>query len=193
MHKLFTTITALGLSITFPAIAIAKQIATPTIPTNNINKVINKERNISKFSLSNISNDKQLIAQSVRRLNFSWRTAPLEMTVLVLELIMKGKVSDYIILQQLLRSGYDIYVVRVRLSNTGNVPLRVHPQNIKAYYGNKYTSVIPVADNRFLQPDILRPNYYIDKPVVFIAPRRLNLLRDVRMAYRDSSIRAINN
>ena len=102
----------------------------------------------------------------------------------VAEFIFTAKTPDIAALGLLLLSGHDLYVVRVRLHNTGNVPLRVYPQNIKVYYGNKSTSVIPIPDNRFLQPDILEPNYYIDKPVIFIAPRRLNLLNDVEMAYR---------
>ncbi|MGB3512960.1 MAG: hypothetical protein WBA93_27845 [Microcoleaceae cyanobacterium] len=194
MNRLFIAITTLGLSITYPAIASAKQIVTPTISDNSLNKVINQERNISNFSLSSTSNKKQLIARSVARLNFSWRTAHnLELAAVAINFIMTAKTPDVVALGLLLLSGHDIYLVRARLHNTGNVPLRVYPQNIKVYYGNKYTSAIAIPDNRFLQPDILEPNYYIDKPVIFIAPYGLNLLRDVRMGYRDSSIKVIND
>ncbi len=193
MNKLFIVITALGLSITYPAIASAKQIVTPKISDNSVNKVIDKERNISEFSLSSTSNKKQLIARSVARLNFSWRIAPTDLAAVAINLIMTAKTPDLAALVLLLLSGQDLYVVRVRIHNTGNVPLRVYPQNIKVYYGNKYTSAIAIPDNRFFQPDILQPNYYIDKPVIFIAPYGLNLIRDVRMGYRDSSIKVIND
>jgi hypothetical protein len=184
MKKLLAGIAALGVCITSPAIANAQQIVTSMVSEDSANSLINKGSNISDASLSSRLNDKQLIAQSVARLNFSWRTAPLELAVVATEFIVKGKTSNFIALAVLLASGHDVYVARVTLHNTGNVPLRVYPQNIKVYYGNKSTNVIPIADNRFLQPDILEPNYYIEKPVIFIAPYGLNLLNHVEMAYR---------
>lgn len=189
MNKLIAGITAFGLSITSPAIANAKQIVTPIVSDKNSNSLINEDSNISNASLSYSLNNEQLIAQSVARLNFSWRTAhSLELTAVGINFIMTANKPDFAALVLLLLSGHDVYLVRVRLENTGNVPLRVYPQYIRAYYGNKSTSVIPIADNRFLQPDILKPGYYIDKPVIFIAPYGLNLLKDVGMGYGANSI-----
>lgn len=185
MNKLLAGIAALGLSITSPAIANAKQIVTPIISEKNTNILTNKGDNISNASLSSRLNNKQLIAQSVARLDFSWRTAHnLELVAVGINFILTAQTSDVIALGLLLASGHDVYLARVRLHNTGNVPLRIYPQNINVYYGNKSTRVIPIPDSRFLQPDILQPNYYIDKPVIFIAPYGLNLLNDVGMAYR---------
>ncbi|KST65215.1 hypothetical protein [Mastigocoleus testarum] len=194
MKKIIASIAALGLWIHSSGVANAKQATAPIVSKNTANNSLtNNSSNISNASLSYSSNDEQLIAQSVARLNFSWRIAPFELAAVGMSIILKGKKSDFDALARLLASGHDLYVVRVRLHNTGNLPLRVYPQNIKVYYRNGSTSVIPVPDYRFLQPDILRPGYYIDKPVLFIAPSGLNLLRDVRMGYRDSSIRVINN
>ncbi len=180
MNKLLAGIAALSLSITSPTIANAKQIVTPII-TEDTN-------NISETSLSYGLKDKQLIAQTVARLDFNWNIAPLELAGAATRFIFNANGPEVAAYVLLLLSGHDVYVVRAKLHNTGNVPLRVYPQRIKVYYGNKSTSVIPIADNRFLQPDILRPNYYINKPVIFIAPSNLNLLRDVKMGYRDNSI-----
>jgi hypothetical protein len=192
MNKLIAGIAALSLSITSPAIANAKQIVTPIVSEKNTNILTNKGDNIPNASLSSRLNNEQLIAQSVARLNFSWRTAPLELAAVGLNFILTAKTSDVAALAILLASGHDVYVARVRLHNTGNISLRVYPQNIKVYYGNKYTSVIPIADYRFLQPDILQPNYYLDRPVIFIAPYGLRL-SNVRMGYRDDSIQVIND
>ncbi|MBW4645587.1 MAG: hypothetical protein KME23_21805 [Goleter apudmare HA4340-LM2] len=150
---------------------------------------INESSNISEPNLSPSLNEQQLIAQSVRRLNFSWRVAPGEQAAIGTEILIRGGTDT---IGNILRSGQDIYVVKVRLFNTGNVPLRIHPQNIKVFYGNRFSrsiSVIPVTDNRFLQPDILKTNHYIDKPVIFTAPIGLKLPRDIRMGYADNSIR----
>lgn len=189
MNKSITAILALGLSLASPTIATAKQIVTPITSENSATNLTTKGDNISNTSLSSPLNNKQLIAQSVARLNFSWSTAHnLELLAVATKFIMTAQTEDFIALVVILASGHDIYMVRVRLENTGNVPLRVYPQNIKAYYGNKSSSAILIPDNRFLQPNVLNPGYYIDKPVIFIAPYGLNLLRDVRMGYRDNSI-----
>ncbi|HBE17144.1 MAG TPA: hypothetical protein DEG17_23820 [Cyanobacteria bacterium UBA11149] len=189
MNKSLTAILALSLSIASPTIATAKQIVTPITSENSATNLTNQGDNISKISLSSPLNNEQLIAQSVARLNFSWSTAHnLELAAVAMEFILTAKTGDFAVLAVLLASGHDIYMVRVRLENTGNVPLRVYPQNIKAYYGNTSTRVISMPDNRFLQPDTLQPGYYIDKPVIFIAPYGLNLQRDIQIGYGDNSI-----
>ncbi|MCU0543069.1 MAG: hypothetical protein MUE44_13005 [Oscillatoriaceae cyanobacterium Prado104] len=194
MNKSLTAILALGLSIASPSIATTKQIVTSIISENIATILTNQGDNISNAFLSSPLNNEQLIAQSVARLKFSWRSAhSLELVAVATKFIMTAKTEDLAALVVLILSGHDIYLVRVRLENTGNVPLRVYPQNINSYYGNKSTSVIPIPDNRFLQPGVLNPGYYIDKPVIFIAPYGLSLQRDVRMGYRDNSIEVIHD
>ena len=194
MKKFIAGIVSLGLSAASSNIANAKQIVTSIISENNVNTLVNKDENIPNTSLSYGLNNKQLIAQSFARLNFSWRTShSLELTSVAINFIFTAKTSDFITLALLLASGHDVYIVRVRLDNTGNVPLRVYPQYIRAYYRNTYTTVIPIADNRFLQQSILYPNYYIDQPAIFIAPYGLDIVRDVRMGYADGSIQVIND
>lgn len=189
MNKSLTAILTLSLSIASPTIATAKQLVTPITSDNTATSLINQGGNIPNVSLSSPLNNEQLLAQSVARLNFSWSTAHnLEFLAVATKFILTAQTEDFIAIAVLLASGHDIYMVRARLENTGNVPLRVYPQNIKAYYGNKSSSAILIPDNRFLQPGIVNPGYYIDKPVIFIAPYGLNLQRDVRMGYRDNSI-----
>jgi hypothetical protein len=189
MNKSLTAILTLSLSIASPTIATAKQIVTPIISESSATNLTNQGDNILNTSLSSPLNNEQLIAQSVARLNFSWTNAhSLELAAVATKFILTAQTEDFIALAILLASGHDIYMVRVRLENTGNVPLRVYPQNIKAYYGNKSSSAILIPDNRFLQPNVLNPGYYIDKPVIFIAPYGLNLQSDIQIGYGDNSI-----
>jgi hypothetical protein len=194
MKNILAGIVALCVSVASSNTANAKQIVMPIISDNNVNRLVNKDEKIPKASLSSSLNNKQLIAQSFARLNFSWRTShSLELTSVAINFIFTAKTSDFITLALLLASGHDVYIVRVRLDNTGNVPLRVYPQYIRAYYRNTYTTVIPIADNRFLQQSILYPGYYIDQPAIFIAPYGLDIVRNIRMGYADGSIQVINN
>lgn len=176
-------------NLSIASLSILSCIFIANYTADGVSSRINEPSNISEPNLSRSWNDQQLIAQSIRSLNFSWRPAPGEQAAIGTEILIRGGTDG---IGNILRSGQDIYVVRVRLFNTGNVPVRIHPQNIKVFYGNgfsRYVSVIPVTDNRFLQPDILKTNHYIDKPVIFTAPLGLKLPRDIRMGYADNSIR----
>ncbi|MCS6814075.1 MAG: hypothetical protein NZ772_10990 [Cyanobacteria bacterium] len=140
-----------------------------------------------------VEGDGLVLAQAVARLDFSWRSAPTETSILALQFIMNADSNALASYAALLMTGHDVYVVRVRLSNTGNMRLRIYPQNVVAYYQTRSgrqgsTRAVPITDSRFLQPDILMPNYYIDKPVVFVAPANLNVVRDFRLGYSDPSI-----
>lgn len=136
----------------------------------------------SKF----VGNGELVIAQSIARLDFSWRSAPRETSVLVFQFIVNANSDTLAGAATLLMTGHDVYVVRVRLSNSGNTRLRVYPQNVIAQYrtrsGRGSTRAVPIIDSRFFQPDILEPNYYIDKLVAFVAPANL---RDLRVGYSD--------
>lgn len=136
---------------------------------------------------SNLNN--QLMAHhSVARLDFSWRTAPAETAALAFDFLRNRNGNDFVGAVLLLLSGHDVYVVRTNLLNSGNVPIRVYPQNIVISYPGGSTNAIPITDSRFLQPDILNPNYYINKPVAFVAPAGFNVARDLRIGYSDRSI-----
>ncbi|GAB1537401.1 hypothetical protein NUACC21_00410 [Scytonema sp. NUACC21] len=143
MKKLLAGIAALGIWITSSGIANAQPIVTSMVLEGSASNVINKGSNISDTSLSYSFKNKQLIAQSVARLNFSWRVAPLELAAVAINFILTAKTPDVVGFGLLLASGHDVYVAKVTLHNTGNVPLRVYPQNIKVYYRNQSTNVIP--------------------------------------------------
>jgi hypothetical protein len=134
---------------------------------------------------SDLTQNKQLIAYSTARLHFSWRAAPIETAGIVLESIMNGNIVG---VGLALLFGHDVYVIKPKWVNTGDVPLRVYPQNITVYYGNYSVKLLPITDSRFLQPDILSPNYQLEGLAAFIAPTGLNLQEDVRIGYSDSSI-----
>lgn len=142
----------------------------------------------NRSNLNSDLNDQLIANHSAARLDFSWRAAPLETASLAFNLIMNGDAGDFVGTVLLVLSGHDVYVVRARLLNSGNVPIRVYPQNIVISYPGGSTSALPIVDSRFLQPDILEPNYYIDKPVVFIAPAGFNVVQDLRVGYSDQSI-----
>lgn len=179
--KLFSSLaiaTLISLSTMPPCLALGQLITSSS--------EFSLEKQEQDETLSSVGRaDKQLVAYNVARLDFSWRSAPSDYANIALQLIFNGTSEDFMTLATLLLFDYDLYVVRARLSNSGNVPLRVYPQNVVAYYGNNSTRVVPLPNSYFLQPDILEPNYYIEKPVAFVAPRGLT---NFRVGYSDQSI-----
>jgi hypothetical protein len=145
------------------------------------------------IQLPNLLGTGELVAQSIARLDFSWRSAPRETSALVLQSILNANSNTVAGAATLMATGQDIYIVRVRLSNSGNMRFRVYPQNVIAQYTTRSgrrgsVRAVPVTDSRFFQPDILEPNYYIDKLIAFVAPANLNVVRDFRVGYSDRSI-----
>lgn len=68
-----------------------------------------------------------------------------------------------------LTTGADFYAARVRITNTGNVPINVYPQNLVIRLGTESTGVTTMNDARFLQPALLQPGYYVEGLVVYRA------------------------
>jgi len=51
----------------------------------------------------------------------------------------------------------DIYGARVSLTNSGNVPIRVYPENLRVHFGGETAGVYTINDYRFLRPTVLQP------------------------------------
>lgn len=88
-------------------------------------------------------------------------------------------------------SGMDIYGARVNLTNTGNIPIRIFPQNILIHFGSQSATVYTCADFRFLQPCVLDPGQSTSGLVSFTASMDVGAairLGQGRMSYSDPSI-----
>ncbi len=66
-------------------------------------------------------------------------------------------------------TGTDIYAARVRITNTGTVPIRVYPENILVHFGAEYAVVTTINHPRFLQRGVLQPGYYFEGLVIYRA------------------------
>jgi hypothetical protein len=160
-------------------------IASATAATTPLDRTVNKTSNcqIDRSCPHSHPGDRQRIASNAK-LQFIWNTAPLQTASLILESLVDGKI---IALAMLNAAGYDLYIIKVRLTNTGDIPLRIYPQNITAYYSDRAFTAVQFDDNRFLQADVLQPNYKIDTLAAFIAPKDLSL-NDFKVGYRDNTI-----
>jgi hypothetical protein len=68
-----------------------------------------------------------------------------------------------------LLTGTDTYAVRVRVTNTGNAPVRVFPENLRVHYGGDAVGVTTVGHPSFLQRGVLQPNFYFEGLVMYRA------------------------
>ena len=66
-------------------------------------------------------------------------------------------------------TGTDTYAARVRIANTGNVPIRVFPENLRIHFGGDAAGVTTVNHPGFLQRGVLRPDFYFEGLVMFRA------------------------
>jgi len=66
-------------------------------------------------------------------------------------------------------TGTDTYAARIRVTNTGTVPVRVFPENILVHFGAESAVVTTVNHPRFLQRGVLQPGYYFDGLVMYRA------------------------
>lgn len=88
-------------------------------------------------------------------------------------------------------SGVDIYAANIRLTNTGNIPVRVSPGNIRIHFGGEVTPVYTMNDFRFLQPSTLQPGESVTGLATY--PARIDIGRAIRlgngkMSYEDPSL-----
>jgi hypothetical protein len=79
-----------------------------------------------------------------------------------------------------LLTGTDTYAARIRISNTGTVPVWVYPENIHVHFGGASAGVTSVSHPRFLQRGLLRPGYYFEGLVAYRA--RIDIGAAMRLA-----------
>lgn len=88
-------------------------------------------------------------------------------------------------------SGTDFYGARVTIRNTGNVPIRVYPENIAIHFGDEAAGIIPIDHPSFLQRGVLEPGQVVSGLVMYRA--RVDIGVAMRLggggiSYNDDSI-----
>lgn len=88
-------------------------------------------------------------------------------------------------------TGMDIYGARVALTNVGDIPIRVYPQNLRVHFGNETAVVYTINDRRFLRPALLQPGQSTTGLVTYTA--RMDIGASMRlgaggMSYDDPTV-----
>lgn len=68
-----------------------------------------------------------------------------------------------------LTTGQDFYGARIRITNRGDVPLWVRPENVRLHLQGDTVGVSSSRDPRFLRTTLLQPGRYIEGLVVYRA------------------------
>lgn len=90
-----------------------------------------------------------------------------------------------------LLTGVDIYGIRVRISNSGTVPVRVFPGNLRVHFGDETVGVTTANHPLFLQQGIVQPGYYVEGVVMYQATIDVGAvirLLGTSFSYNDPSI-----
>jgi len=66
-----------------------------------------------------------------------------------------------------LRTGRDTYAVRVRIANTGDVPVTVVPENLRLHYRGVSNPVSTIARPGFLSRSVLGPGEAVEGIVMY--------------------------
>jgi hypothetical protein len=88
-------------------------------------------------------------------------------------------------------TGTDTYAARVRIANTGNVPVQVFPENVRIHFGGEAVGVTTVNHPTFLQRGVLQPHHYVEGLVTYRA--RIDVgaairLRGGGLSYEDDTV-----
>lgn len=68
-----------------------------------------------------------------------------------------------------LTTGQDFYGARIRITNRGNVPITVRPENVRLHLQGDTVGVSSSRDPRFLRTTLLEPGHYVEGLVVYRA------------------------
>lgn len=122
------------------------------------------------------------------RLNLRWVDATRELMPLAQQLTPEQRAALGLVA---LASGADIYGARIYLTNTGNVPIRVYPPNLRIHFGGETAIVYTINDYRFLRPTVLQPGDSTSGLVTYTA--RMDIGAVIRtgggeMSYQDPTI-----
>lgn len=89
-------------------------------------------------------------------------------------------------------SGTDLFAAKIRIDNTGDVPVRVYPQNTRVHYAQHTAVVSTIAHSSFLQASVLTPNQNISGLVIYRATldvgSAMRTTADGRISYKDPSL-----
>jgi hypothetical protein len=72
---------------------------------------------------------------------------------------------------QYLATRQDFYGARIRITNRGDVPIRVRPENVRLHLQGDTVGVSSSRDSRFLRTTLLEPGRYVEGLVVYRAHR----------------------
>jgi hypothetical protein len=93
-----------------------------------------------------------------------------------------------------LLTGTDVYGAKVTLANTGTVPIRVHPDNIRVHFGTESAGVTTALDSRFLQACVLQPQESASGLVMYQAAVEIGAAMRLgrgKFSYTDPSIEVV--
>lgn len=125
---------------------------------------------------------------AIARLNLRWIDATDELLPIAQQLSPSEQAALGL---AALATGADIYAARVTLSNTGNIPIRCFPENLRIHFGDETAAVYTINDRRFLQRCVVQPGQSASGLVTFTA--RMDIGAAIRlgnggMSYADSTI-----
>lgn len=93
-------------------------------------------------------------------------------------------------------TGNDIYAGRIKVNNSGSVPVRVFPENVIIHFGNDSVNAYTINHQGFLRQGVLNPGQTMEGLVLFKA--RIDIGAAIRLlgfnyTYGDDSIQVTYN
>jgi hypothetical protein len=91
-------------------------------------------------------------------------------------------------------TGTDVYGAKVTITNTGNVPIRVFPENVQIHFGKESTGVTTAPDSRFLRACVLKPGESTEGLVMYEAAVEIGAamrLGSGKFSYTDPSVEVV--
>ena len=89
-----------------------------------------------------------------------------------------------------LTTGYDIYAIHVRITNTGSVPVTVSPGKIRFTFNGMPLPLTWSDDDLYFQETELQPNRYTEGILTFKTAMIIAgaVLQNGRVSYQDSRV-----
>lgn len=91
-------------------------------------------------------------------------------------------------------TGTDVYGATVTITNSGTVPVRVYPENVRVHFGKESAGVTTAADPRFLRACVLRPKESASGLVMYQAEIEIGAavrLGRGQFSYTDPSVEVV--
>ncbi len=131
------------------------------------------------------------VATPIARLNVAWWDSTGELQQLVAGMPPQESLALGL---SVVLTATDTYAARVRISNTGSVPVRVFPENIVMHFGDDAVGVTTVNHANFLQRGILQPGRFTEGLVLFRA--RVDIGALIRLgagalSYQDDTVQVV--